>query len=364
MSMGQLSSRGRPAEDGRADDGVRTLVQMGFEPAMAREALAAAAGDVNAAAELLLSSSRERAAREVPARPSEADERRQRALLAAQSRAASSHATRAPASTGRGGAAAQAARGVAAAAARSVAPPARRAPSREERIVSSARQLATMPQSLDLLITSLTRVLAHPGDPKYQRVPVNNPNFKQHVVDAPGGMELLAAVGYERRDDALVLRAHDQSVLELALSALEGERAGSRYVEAKEEALLSEALQASRAEWDESERARRAAAAARVPKEPEDGAAGNTLLCFHLGKSKERSRTIWRRFESWNTLEEIIAFVESTTPFVVGKTAHLYDITLATPTRLDERLEIGRTLQVLNLWPSGHLRVQPIVSAA
>jgi len=359
--MGQISSRGRPAEDAAIDDGVRTLVQMGFERAMAREALSASAGDVNAAAELLLSSARERASREVPAHPSEADMRRQRALLAAQSRAAASRAPSGAATTRPSGGAARSGSSAAPRGGMAAAmPTARRAPSREERIVSAARQLSTMPASLDLLITSLTRVLAHPGDPKYQRVPANNPNFKQHVVNAPGGMELLYAVGYEKEGDALVLRTHDGSVLSLALSALEAQRSSSHYVEAKEEAILSEALQASKAEWNEAEKARRAAAAARVPKEPEDGAAGNTLLCFHLGNSRDKSRCIWRRFESWNTLEDVCAFVESMTPFRVGETAHLYDITLATPTRLDERADLGRTLQVLNLWPSGHLRVTPI----
>lgn len=226
----------------------------------------------------------------------------------------------------------------------------------------SARQLSTMPDSLDLLITSLGKVASNPGEPRYRRVPLNNANFKAKVVDAPGGLDLLKAVGYEREGDALVLRAHDDTVLILALSALEDARRSGSYMDAKSEQLLMQALDESKSEWDEVEKARRARAAAKVPKEPEEGAAGNTLLCIHLGERSDRSRCVWRRFESWNTLEDLYAFVESITPFEMNKSAELWDITLATHNKLDHS-DIGRTLQVLSLWPTGHVKVQPIVTA-
>lgn len=359
--MGQTAS-GLPGASSRArqttdTEAVRDLVQMGFDPAAAREALLASGGDVATAAEFLLTNAEARARTSVPARPSEADVRRERALLAAQSRAVASRAA-APAPRPRvpTEAAAMAARAL------GRAPAAPRGAAREEVIVRSATALATMPESLDLLITSLSKVAANPTDARYRRVPLGNANFRKHVVNAPGGLELLKAVGYEKDGDALYLKSYDQTVLCLALSALEGARGSSHYLDAKSEQLLMQALDESKGEWDEAERARRAKAAERVPAEPADGAAGNTLLCFHLGAKRDRSRCVWRRFESWSTLEDVCAYVEATTPFQIGRTAELYDITLATPTKL-ERADNGRTLQVLGLWPSGHIQVQPIVSA-
>lgn len=347
--MGATSGRPAPAAAPRADDAsVRELVQMGFDAAQAREALQASGGDVAIAAEFLLTNAESQARTHVPARPSMADARRERALLAAQARAVASRAA-APNPS-------QAAR-------RASAPGSARTPSREELIVRSVEKLALMPDSLDILITSVGKVLTNPSDPRYRRVPLGNANFKRHVVNAPGGLELLEAVGYERDGDALVLRSRDELVLALALSALEGARGSSVYLEARSEALLLRALDESRLDWDEAESSRRALAAARVPVEPADGAAGNTLLCFHLGAKRDRSRCVWRRFESWNTLADVVAFVEATTPFQVGRTAELFDVTLSSPAKLVDA-DAGRTLQGLGLWPSGHVRVQPLVAAA
>ncbi|KAG8462149.1 hypothetical protein KFE25_011599 [Diacronema lutheri] len=364
--MGQTSGRPVRAADATAratnDAAVRDLVQMGFDPTAAREALIASNGNVAVAAEYLLTNAEARARTHVPARPSEADARRERALLAAQARAVASRAAVPPMARRVAPAAARTPFAAASPATTTAAAGASGA-SREATIVRSAAALATMPQSLDLLIASLSKVAASPGEARYRRVPLGNANFRAHVVDAPGGLELLHAVGYEKRGDALVLSTADEAVLALALSALEAARGSSHYLDAKSEQLLVQALGASRDEWDQAERDRRAAAAAKVPVEPADGAAGNTLLCFHLGEKRDRSRCVWRRFESWSTLEEVCAYIESTTPFQIGRTAELLDITLSPPAKL-QRSDGGRTLQVLGLWPSGHIQVQPIVASA
>lgn len=343
--MGQNASR---TSSHRPEADIGNLVQMGFEPGAAREALLASGGDVARAAEFLLGNAEAHARTRVPTRPSQAEARRESALLAAQSRAVATRTgmSRSPLPFARASA------------------PAARSRSREETILRSASALATMPESLDLLCTSLGKVLSNPNEPKFKRVPLRNPNFAKHVMDAPGGLELLSAIGYERDADALVLRAHDETMLTLALSALEAARGSELYRDAKSEQLLVLALTESQTEWDQAERDRRADAATRVPAEPADGAAGNTLLCFHLGTKRDRSRCVWRRFESCNTLKDVCAYVEATTPFVLGRTAEIYDITLAaTPEKLDGA-KLTLTLQNLGMWPSAHIQVRPIVGAA
>ena len=53
---------------------------------------------------------------------------------------------------------------------------------------------------------------------------------------------------------------------------------------------------------------RRAAYARRVPDEPPEGAAGNALLCVHLGEANGGAQT-WRRFQACDTLEDLLNYV-------------------------------------------------------
>jgi len=329
-TMGQVSGRNS------SEDAMR-LVQMGFTPQAAQAALRAAGGNVALAAEQLLAGG---GASGPTAYADNFDPMRDQARRAAEARAGQ-----------------QGSRGRLAAAAPALRPAARPAPDPAAVIEGCVWQLATMPDSVDILITSIGRVLAHPHEAKYKRVPLSNSKFKTHVADAPGGLELLRAVGYEREDNALVLQRHDEALLTMGLSALEAARRSTSYLDAKSEQMLVKALQESKSEWTEAERSRRDAAARRVPNEPPEGAAGNTLLCIHLGDSNDKNRCMWRRFESCNTLEEVVAYVESQTPFQIGTNAELIDVTLATPKPLG-RDNYGRTLQVLDLWPSGHIRVR------
>lgn len=309
--MGQTPP-GRRAGGNTGDVG--TLVQMGFTPAAAQAALRASNGDVSLAVEQLAGPSTGTVRTSTPRTPP----------------AWATRATNQP----------------------RVSP--------REVVAQCAVQLSPLPESVDILITSVGRVLAFPEDPKYRRVALTNAKFRAHVADAPGGIELLEALGYKRQDQLLVLGSFDAQLLAFALERLEDARRSRSYQDARSEQLLVKALQESEQEWTEAERARRARAERKVPREPPDGAAGNTLLCIHLGESSAESRNIWRRFESCNTLEEVAAFVESRTPFQVGVNAELVDVTMAAPRKLDKAC-FDRTLQALDLWPSGHIRVNVLV---
>eukprot|EP00965_Chrysotila_dentata_P169097 5583823-Pleurochrysis_carterae.AAC.4 len=96
---------------------------------------------------------------------------------------------------------------------------------------------------------------------------------------------------------------------------------------------------------------RRAASLARVPEEPAEGLAGNSLICVHVGDSQ-----VWRRFESCNTLEDILHFARSIPGAPLGK-ATMHNITLNPAVDLDLERELGLTLQRLELWPTGHVRI-------
>ena len=91
----------------------------------------------------------------------------------------------------------------------------------------------------------------------------------------------------------------------------------------------------------------------RVPEEPPDGAAGNAKICFHVGATQT-----WRRFESCSTLEDLLNFSRSLPGTPLGA-VRLVNVTMSPHVDLDLRSQLGLTLQRLDLWPAGHIRIQP-----
>jgi len=73
-------------------------------------------------------------------------------------------------------------------------------------------------------------------------------------------------------------------LLWLGKSALEALRSSATYQASKEAAQLDQAIQLSGKEFEEADAKRRAAWLQRVPAEPADGAAGSTLICFHVSR--------------------------------------------------------------------------------
>lgn len=70
-----------------------------------------------------------------------------------------------------------------------------------------------------------------------------------------------------------------------------------------------------------------------------------------------RHRQTWRRFESCSTLEELLLFARSLPCTPLGK-LHLVNVTMSPHVTLDLQSQLGLTLQRLDLWPAGHIRVQ------
>ena len=77
-------------------------------------------------------------------------------------------------------------------------------------------------------------------------------------------------------------------------------------------------------------------------------------MCVHVG-----SAATWRRFNSADTLEDVLNFVRSLpgTPAVreLGE-LRVCDVTTRPAKRFDVTTQLGLTLQTLDLWPTGHVR--------
>ena len=65
----------------------------------------------------------------------------------------------------------------------------------------------------------------------------------------------------------------------------------------------------------------------------------------------------WRRFESCSTLGELLLFARSLPGTPLGQVG-LVNVTMSPHVTLDLQSQLGLTLQRLDLWPAGHLRVQ------
>jgi len=114
---------------------------------------------------------------------------------------------------------------------------------------------------------------------------------------------------------------------------------------------MQQALAMSKGDYKVEDAKRRAQYLARVPEEPAEGLAGNALICFHVGEAQ-----VWRRFESCNTLEDLVNFARSL-PNTPQRDISLSNITMAPAIPFDLDSQLGLTLQRIDLWPTGHVRV-------
>ena len=129
-------------------------------------------------------------------------------------------------------------------------------------------------------------------------------------------------------------------------------RRGSEYGAARARLQAEQASAAEAHARGEHEAAARRRFLAKVPEEPAQGEAGNTLLCFHVS-----GRKVWRRFESCSTVHDLLNYVRSLPDVDPRAGVELTNVTTAPAVLLSRPHLAGLTLQGLDLWPSGHLKV-------
>jgi len=224
--------------------------------------------------------------------------------------------------------------------------------SSEDRIHSAAQRLAAASDSssLDLLLTSFERVLANPHSERYRKVNLSNPTFRK-VSSTPGAMELMHATGFEPHYGHLLLNNYDARLLTSAVEALKAARSNPAYTLDAARVQASQARTRQTREAERLESMRREEFARKVPAEPAEGGTGVAKVCIHLSDGSH----VWRRFESWDTLKDLLNFVQSL-PNTPGS-PHLENITCRPGAKLDPSTQLGHTIHSLDLWPCGHIRV-------
>lgn len=208
--------------------------------------------------------------------------------------------------------------------------------------------------ALDVLHTSLGRLRDQPTNEKFRTISLQKGMFAERVAVCPGAVPLLAAIGYEQMHGHLVLQRFDVSVVQSALLALEDAKQTAEYQSAKAKAAIEASRQSATALEESARAAQRAAALAKVPREPPEGSA--TSSACQISIHVEGARVARRRFESHDTLEDVMNFVRSLAEAPSGPFV-LENITTRPPCVLDQATQGTCSLFSLDLWPVGHVQV-------
>lgn len=238
---------------------------------------------------------------------------------------------------------------------------------REERISKACTTLAPHVDAIDILSASLTKVTNDPVNERYRKVNVTAAGpFKEKVASAPGGVELLYSVGYEPMHGHLVLQVLDASLLEHALACLASARTTEAYMTAKAHKASAKAAEEARKEKEATALVKRAEYLSRVPSEPaaENGGSVHStcVLTFTVGGE----RIARRKFESDNTLEDVLNYVRSLEAVPIDAAVKLDNVTTAPFRHLDpaDKRCANASLYALDLWPMGTVGITVLEAAA
>ena len=380
---------------GTEDPNVQRLVQMGFDAPSARNALEASGGNVDRAAELLLSSgagassmittaatpaattsshhsSEEETLRRVVEESYRMEQERQTkndtAAATTTTTKASRKAVRTAAMSKAALAAEQRANGVVSAKVglSHTHPDIKLIPklqdkSKEEQVLRCADRLKSSPQAVDTLYRALTAVQKDPDNPKFRKIDKTTAGYQRSLVNAPGAEDLLKAMNYRvHGTQSLMLDRGmvDPALLYLGVSALEQTKLTDEYKQSKAKIAFAKTIQQVRhsADASEAEAIKRAALMAKCPTEPAEGRGALVQVIM-------AEETVRRRFDGDDTLQDILHWLGghgSVIPEkIMSREWSLVDLNRYPMAPIDCQANQHHTLQYIGCWPSGRLEVLP-----
>jgi len=230
---------------------------------------------------------------------------------------------------------------------------------REERISKAAMSLAPHPDAIQILQTSMKKVLEAPQNERFRKVNITAAGpFKDRIASRPGGIELLYSVGYEPMHGHLVLQTHDRALLKHALHALQEVQKNPIFCEAKATQEEAQAAAQALADADRVAEVKRKESLAKVPAEPKAEVSESSASVCVLNFSVDGTRVTRRRFESDNTLQDVVHYVRSLKEVPIDATLRIENVTTAPFQLLDpDTKQKSASLYALDLWPVGHIGV-------
>jgi len=230
------------------------------------------------------------------------------------------------------------------------------------RVAELAQALSCHASVVDILLASVSRVLSNPNDERVRKVSLKAKVFDrcEHVKRLM--VAFLNAIGFEYVHGYLVLQTLDVKKLQAGHAHLEAAKLTDAYRNARDEELAAKAMMRTREAALAQESETRQAYLSKAPKEPQEGAAGSTQLCFLVQSPSSKARRFVgkRRFESWDTLGDVVNFARSLPGVPLDSSLELDNVTISPSMCLDLGEQRTHTLERLDLWPSGLILIRGV----
>lgn len=229
---------------------------------------------------------------------------------------------------------------------------------KEEQVLRCADRLKSYPLAVDTLYRALTALQKDPSNEKYRKIDKTTPGYKRSLENVPGGEALLLAMNFHSRGAySLVLERQwaDQALLYLGISALEGAKQSSEYIEAKAKLAFVKEVKQLSSDSSEAEAVRRAEYMAKCPSEPSGGS--GALMQVVIVED-----TFRRKFDGDDVLRDVLNWIGGHGSVIPEKILSrewcLVDINRYPIAPIDCELNIDKTLQFIGCWPSGRLELR------
>lgn len=355
-----VSGDSTPSSRGPSD--LQALISMGFDASEAQNALNASGGNVDRAAELLLSQRSGQQRNNISVLSE--DEQLQQAMQA--SLAASSVPQRSAATSRAAKAAVNRANGrTASVTLAKTHPDVKLVPKftalpTEDQVLRSVQRFNGHAGAVDTIYKALRMVKDHPREAKYRTIDTATVGYQRSVANAPGATDFWRVMGYQQRGTKLVLPSgSDPALLFLGISALEETKKTEEYITSKAILVLDKEVAAMQSLSDSSteEAICRSEYMKMLPTEPPVGR--GAILHVHLGKIHK----ITRRFDGDDTLQDVLHWLGASHGKALIDKLESGEWSLVDALRRESSafdVKSGHlTLQYLGCWPSGKLQVLP-----
>jgi hypothetical protein len=232
--------------------------------------------------------------------------------------------------------------------------------SKEEQVLRNAQRLKPYPAAVDTLYKALKRLQDDPSNDKFRKIDQKTAGYKRTLDGVPGAEALLTTMNFSQRgDQTLVLERHlvDPALLYLGVSALEGIKETTEYLEGKRKMEFAKEIERlkEKGEKDPVEAKKRAEYASKCPSESSGRGA---LMNIVIG-----DETVRRKFDSDDVLRDVINWIGSQGSIfpekILSRDWSLVDLNHFPISPVDCEVNMDRTLQYLGFWPSGRLEVRP-----
>lgn len=230
----------------------------------------------------------------------------------------------------------------------------------ENVILRCAQRVAPNASAVDTLLKSLKQLQASPTNLRYRTVDTSTPGSKRSL-DAPGAVDFLKAMGYHtshNNHNVLELSFVDPATLFLGISALEQVQLTSpEYKKNKAEVLFDREIQLILASADQDmEEALRRSEF--MTKLPSEPTMGGGIITIELSSTK-----IQRKFDGDDCLQDILNWLGANGSVIPEKldqkTWFLVDRHHSNSIAYNIQELKGKTLQYIGCWPSARLAVVP-----